>query len=706
MPDPIVSLPGTRVEACRPRRGSLSLWFLSSAVSLSLLGPARLGRGEGPPAAATAVPGAPAAQVAVSPPPPGWSLTPLPSQALVAEGKARRGGQSEARASYIRSRYIKYEHRIPMRDGKRLFTAVYVPADAGPARRYPMLMARTPYSVAPYGASRYKTDLGPFESYEREGFIFVYQDVRGRYQSEGEFQDVRPHPPQKDPRGTSESADTYDTIEWLLRNVANNNGRVGMWGISYPGFYAAAGALEAHPALKAVSPQAPIADWFLGDDMHRHGAFTLELAFNFFSKFGLPRPALTDSEEYEPFDHGTPDAYRYFLELGPLANAAPRFGGKVAFWDEIFAHPSYDSFWQARNLLPHLRNVRPAMLVTGGWYDIEDLYGPLHIYSALRSQSPATRASLIIGPWVHGGWSRTDGSALGDSDFGMKTSELYAARELAFFLHHLKGAPDPELPAATVFETGANRWRTFDSWPPRAAQPRSIYFHPAGRLALTPPPPAGSADFDEYPSDPSRPVPCSVHSDRGCGPSFVAEDQRFAASRPDVLVYATEPLAADLTLAGPLELDLWVSTSQSDADFVVKLIDVNPDRLPGPKPNRATESDRGGQQTLVRGEPFRARFHKGYSDPQPLVPNQPTRIRFQVNDVFHTFQRKHRLMIQVQSSWFPFIDRNPQTFVPNIYKAQPSDYVKATHRLYHTAQQPSALSARILPNSDGSTALP
>lgn len=644
------------------------------------------------------------AETPAPPSPSGWALTPLPPQALVADGRAKRGARSEARTAYIRSHYVKHEMRIPMRDGVQLFTAAYVPSDAGPGRKYPIVMVRTPYSIAPYGLSRYKSELGPFESYEREGFIFVYQDVRGCFMSQGDFVNMRPEktPP---PGQANEATDTYDTIEWLLRKLPDHNGRVGMWGISYPGFYAAAGAIDSHPALKAVSPQAPIADWFLGDDMHRHGAFALEMAFEFFAVFGVPRPIPVDKEDFEPFDHGTGDLYRYFLELGPLGNAPGRFGKRIPFWEEIAAHPNYDEFWQARNLLPNLRGVRAAMLVVGGWYDTEDLYGPLSIYAALRSQNPGAKSSLLIGPWIHGGWSRTDGSALGDADFGMKTSEIFAARELAFFKHHLKGGPDPELPAAYVFETGANRWRSFDSWPPRAALPKKISFQPGGRLriedpARAPQPGAPGPEFDEYVSDPMKPVPCSARPSLGCGRPAFAEDQRFAAARPDVLVYETEPLAEDLSLAGPLEVELFVSTTGSDADFVVKLIDVNPDRLPGWKrPDLVTEPDRGGQQTLVRAEPFRARFRDSYSVPKPFTPNQVTRVRFTVNDVFHTFQRRHRLMIQVQSSWFPFIDRNPQTFVPNIFQAQAGDYVKATHRLYRSAQHPSSVTVRVLPAS-------
>jgi len=623
-----------------------------------------------------------------------WPLTPLPSQAAVADGKAKKGAHSEARTAYIRSHYSKYEYRIPMRDGAKLFTAVYVPNDASPAKRYPFLMLRTPYSVAPYGIDRYASAIGPFETYEREGFIFVFQDVRGTYMSEGEFINMRPLKKDK----TDESTDCYDTITWLLNHVQYNNGRAGLWGISYPGFYAAAGAIDSHPALKAVSPQAPIADWFLGDDMHRHGAFALEMAFDFFAKFGLPRPKLTDDEDWEPLDHGTPDTYRYYLGLGQLSAARSRFSDKVPFWDDIVTHPNYDGFWQARNLLPHLRNIRAAVLTVGGWYDSEDLYGPLHIAAAIKAQSPSAKQTLLIGPWFHGSWSRTDGAALADIDFGWKTSELYAEKELGFFLHHLKGGKNPELPAALVFETGANRWRSFSAWPPQKAQSRALYFQSGNQLSFTPTKSVTDQGFDDYISDPNKPVPCSGDGISGCIRRWAAEDQRFAASRPDVLTYVTEPLENDLTLAGPIDADLWVSTTGSDADFVIKLIDVNPDRMPGPKKrgDDAKGPDRGAQQTLIRGEPMRARFRDSYEHPQPMVPNQVTRVRFTLNDVFHTFARKHRLMVQVQSSWFPFIDRNPQSFVPNIFMAKPSDYIKATHRLHRAPNQASNLVVRVL----------
>ncbi|OJH40921.1 CocE/NonD family hydrolase [Cystobacter ferrugineus] len=623
---------------------------------------------------------------------PAWAQTARPSP----------DGEAPERFEYLRSNYTKFEYRIPMRDGTRLFTSVYVPNDASPARRYPVLLVRTPYSVAPYGVDRYARRLGPTAQYEKEGFIFAFQDVRGQHMSEGTFVNVRPHlATKKGPKDTDESTDTYDTIEWLVKNVPGNNGRVGQWGISYPGYYTAAGAIDSHPALKAISPQAPIADWFW-DDMHRHGAFNLVLAFNFFSGFGLPRPQPTDSEEWKRFEHGTPDAYQFFLELGALGNADARyFKGNVAFWKDFVAHPNYDAFWQSRNLLPHLKNIKAAVLVVGGWFDTEDLYGPLRTYAAIEKQNPGISNSLLMGPWIHGGWMRTDGSSLGDADFGFSTSPLYQELGFAFFKHHLKGGEAPTLSEATIFETGANRWRRFDTWPPKAVREQRLYFQPKGALSFQAPSAPGES-FDEYVSDPARPVPYTQEITTGWAKNYMAEDQRFASRRPDVLVYQTAPLEKDLTLAGPLEADLWVSTTGTDADWVVKLIDVNPGKLPGA--SRRGESpdaiDRGHQQTLVRGEPFRGRFRESYSQPKAFTPGEVTRVRFTINDVLHTFKRGHRVMIQVQSSWFPFIDRNPQTFVPNIFEAKEEDFVRAFHRVHHTARHPSSLEVGVLPALD------
>ena len=606
--------------------------------------------------------------------------------------------RAKQRADYIRKNYTKYEYGVPVRDGKRLFTAVYVPNDAGAAKAYPMLMVRTPYAIRPYGTDKYKTALGPTEAYEKEGFIFVFQDVRGAHMSEGEFVNMRPHlDVKKTPQDIDESSDTYDTVDWLVKHIAFNNGKAGQWGISYPGFYTSAGVIDTHPALKAVSPQAPIADWFRGDDMHRNGAFNLQLAFAFFGGFGKPRPEPTDYSKEQPFEYGTPDAYQFYLNLGALSNVNPKyFHNGIAFWNEVAQHPNYDSFWQSRNLLPHLKNIKAAVMTVGGWYDTEDLYGPLQTYRAIKQQNPDVNATLVMGPWTHGGWVRTDGAKVGDASFGFSTSETYQPMELAFFKHHLKGGDKPRVSGgAWVFETGANRWRTFDAWPPKQAKPATLFLRKDGKLSFEAPKEADKS-YDEYPSDPAKPVPYTTEISQRWSNQYIAADQRFAARRPDVLVYQTDVLKRDVTLAGALEADLFVSTTGTDADFVVKLIDVNPDDMHVEK----GEPDLGGQQTLVRGEPFRARFRDGFDNPKPFVPNQPTQVKFAINDVMHTFQRGHRIMVQVQSSWFPFVDRNPQTFVPNIYQAKDSDFARATHRVFHDSLQPSALKVSVLPALD------
>jgi putative CocE/NonD family hydrolase len=585
-----------------------------------------------------------------------------------------------------------------MRDGIRLFTSVYVPNDALLGKTYPILMQRTPYSVAPYGADQYKTALGGTFDYEKEGFIFVFQDVRGKNMSEGEFVNMRPSAPAG---GTDESTDTWDTVDWMVKHIPGNNGRVGQWGVSYPGFYTAVGAINSHPALKAVSPQAPISNWFLGDDMHRNGAFNLQLAFAFFSGFGLPRPQPTTAPR-PPFDFGTPDGYQYLLDLGPLSNASKKFPGPVAFWDDVVAHPNYDGFWQVRNTLPRLKGIKAAVLTVGGWFDTEDLYGALHTYQAIEKQNPGIQNTLVMGPWTHGAWVRSPGRSVGDMDFGFDTALTYQPVELAFFKYWLKGGDAPKLPEAWVFETGANRWRGFSEWPPRAAQPRQLYLRENGGLRFDDAPTSTQAAFAEFISDPAKPVPYTTEISTHWSKDYIAADQRYVANRPDVLVFESEPLQQDLTVAGPLDVSLWVSTTGTDADWVVKLIDVYPDKMPGytDADARAGKPNRGGQQTLIRGEPFRGRFRNGFEHPEAFVPNEPTHVAYTLNDILHTFKRGHRIMVQVHSTWFPFIDRNPQTIVPNIYQAKAEDFIKATHRVYFDAAHPSEIKLGVIPALD------
>jgi hypothetical protein len=590
-------------------------------------------------------------------------------------------------SSEVKAGYAKAEHMIPMRDGVKLFTAVYSPKDT--SQKYPILLNRTPYSCAPYGPDAYKDSIGPSPLFQKEGYIVVYQDVRGAFMSEGAYVNMRPQNDNKRGADIDESSDTYDTIEWLVKNVPNNNGRVGMWGISYPGFYAAVGMIDSHPALKAASPQAPIADWFIGDDFHHNGALFLPHAFNFFAGFGRPRPKPTMS--FGPrFEHGTPDGYKFFLEMGPLPSADKKyFHGNIAFWNEMMEHPNYDAWWQARNTRPHLRNIKPAVMTVGGWFDAEDLFGALNTYKSVEKQSPGAYNILVMGPWFHGGWARGDGEGLGDVRFGSKTSVFYRENiELVFFNHYLRDKGESKLPEAYVFETGSNKWRAYEQWPPANTQARSLYLGSNGKLSFTQPTDSANG-FDEYVSDPAKPVPYINNIANGMTREYMVDDQRFASRRADVLVYQTDVLNDDLTVAGPITASLFVSTSGTDSDFVVKLIDVYPDSAPDNQPN-STGMKMGGYEMLVRGEPMRARFRNSYEKPEAMTANKVEKVEFVLPDVNHSFLKGHRIMIQIQSSWFPLVDRNPQKFV-DIYKASDADFQKATERVYHSSRYASQL---------------
>ena len=662
---------------------------------------------------------------------------------------------------------------IPMRDGVRLFTAVYVPKDD--AQSYPFLLNRTPYSCAPYGVDKYPDNLRTPASYVKSGYIFVFQDVRGRWMSEGEFVNMRPINPNKGPKDTDESSDTFDTIDWLVKNVKGHNGKAGQWGISYPGFYTVCGMIDAHPALKASSPQAPVTDWFIGDDWHHNGALFLPHVFNFMPRFGKPRPEPTTKYPYLPFEHGMADGYKFFLELGPIKNAdAKFFKGEIGFWKEVFAHPNYDDWWKARNVRQHIKNINPAVLTVGGWFDAENLFGALETFKNAESHNWPKRNHLVMGPWVHGGWNRQDGDKLGDVTFNAKTGEFYRDKiEFPFFEFHLKGKGENKHPKAWVFETGTNRWRRFDTWPPPEAKPRvnplvlatvteaqgneltvSVGLdaglakgvmltvnrdtndrEPLGSLRITAVFPKhaqglftpvrdgrprvgdtvraaagtgfylgeqstlttdtkGAGTFDEFISDPAKPVPFISKTVINMAKEYMTADQRFAAARPDVLVYQTPPLTEDTTLAGPIEVELFVSTTGTDADWVVNVIDVYPDDFPDPDPN-PTEVKMGGYQQLVRGEPFRGKFRNSFEKPEPFEPGKLSKIQFTMPDVLHTFRPGHRIMVQVQSTWFPLVDRNPQTFC-DIYTADESAFKKQTHRVYRAADHPSRISVRVI----------
>jgi putative CocE/NonD family hydrolase len=604
-----------------------------------------------------------------------------------------RAQDANQRAEYIRSHFTKFEYRIPMRDGVKLFTAVYIPNDD--SKQYPLLMTRTPYGIHPYGADLYRGSLGPSQDFEKEGFIFVLQDVRGRYLSEGEFVTMRPHnPSKKSNRDIDESTDTYDTVEWLVSHIKNHNSRVGLWGVSYPGFFSSTGMIDTHPALKAVSPQAPVANFF-GDDVFHNGAFMMAHIFRFygfFKKRGEPSP-----ERVKPFEYKTPDGYKFFLEAGTLKSLdQTHFKGEHPYWNEMKEHPCYDDFWKVRNILPHLNNIKAAVMVVGGWYDAEDLFGPLNTYWEVERRNPGISNVLVMGPWVHGGWVGSGGESIGDAEFGFKTSEYYQKEILLpFFKHHLK---DPEgtfsMAEATVFETGANRWRKFDSWPPKGVDRTRFFLQSGGKLSFSPPEEKGP-DNDSYISDPSKPVPFTELTATGMAPSYMTEDQRFAARRPDVLVYETETLKDDVTLAGAITIRLFASTTGTDSDFMVKLIDVFPDDDLESNGTSGTYP-KGAQQLLIRGDAMRGRYRESFEKPKPFTPNKIEEMTFPLQDVFHTFKRNHRIMIHVQSTWFPLIDRNPQTFVPNIFLAEEKDFVTVTNRIYRSKEYPSSIEVGVL----------
>jgi len=630
----------------------------------------------------------------IPPPRPGVIAAVALSLLLAVAAWPQDRGQSDLakkQLEYTKANYVKHEYQIPMRDGVKLFTIVYAPKDT--SQTYPFLIDRTPYSIGPYGPDNYRAVIGPSEIIEREGFIVVYQDVRGRYMSEGEFDDI---PPRKTrfsgPTDTDETTDTYDTVDWLVKNVPGNNGRAGIWGVSYDGFFAAFAMINAHPALVAASPQAPIGDIADGDDAFHNGCFFLGANFNFY-RFFAPRrggPGASDRSPGQPPMRFTrvPDAYDFFLRMGPLANTEKLyFKGENPFWTYNLDHPDYDAFWQSRSLVPHMKDITPAALFVGGWFDAEDLAGPQKLFRALEKNGPRAPNTLVLGPWRHGGWSRGEGETLGNLKFGSKTAEFYREKiEFPFFLEHLKGKGDglkgPDgtaAPKAWVFETGANEWRRFDAWPPKEAREASLYLLPGGRLAFEPAA-GGAGAFDEYVSDPRRPVPVIGHTGDGMPGDYMAEDQRFAARRPDVLVYETEPLERDVTVAGPVSPLLRVSTSGTDSDFVVKLIDVYPNDFPDPAPNPGRVR-MGGYQQLVRGEPFRGKFRKSLAKPEPFKPGRSETIDFAMPGVCHTFLKGHRIMVHIQSSWFPLVDRNPQTFV-DIPRAKESDFKKAVERVY------------------------
>lgn len=613
------------------------------------------------------------------------SLSWLIHPTSIARGQSTESVQWE---SVIRLHYDKSEHMIPMRDGVSLYTAVFTPKDK--TKTYPILMKRTPYSCAPYGKDAYPSTLGPSELFIRAGYIFVQQDVRGRFLSEGVFEQVTPHRTEKaSPKDIDESTDTYDTIDWLLSHLEGHNGRVGMYGISYPGFYCSAGMIDAHPALRAVSPQAPVGDWYFDDFLH-NGAFFLAHAYRWLMNNAQERSGPTT---LKPTGAALPslDGYQLFLEAGTIQEINRRYlKGQVPFWNQMMEHPDRDAFWQKRAILPHLKNVAPAVMLVTGWYDAEDLYGSFKTYQAVEEMNPNVNNLLVVGPWIHGGWASTDGEKLGEVSFGSKTASFYRSEiELPFFERNLKDAPLPDLPEATLFETGSNRWRTFDAWPPKNSVEKSWYLEDKQLLSSTSPQQKDVRTGDSYVSDPSKPVPFTEKITPRMTVEYMVEDQRFAARRPDVLCYQTPVLEKDFVVTGSIEVELWVTTTGTDGDFVVKLIDVFPDgTVAASLPN---------YQMMVRSEVMRGRYRNSFEHPEPFVPNEPALVRFELQDVLHRFQKGHRMMVQIQSTWFPLVDRNPQKFVPNIYLADASDFRKETFTILRSSQYPSQIKMRVLP---------
>ena len=613
-------------------------------------------------------------------------------------------------ADYVKDKYTKREVMIPMRDGVKLFTSIYEPKNK--SQKYPIMFDRTPYSVTPYGKDKdgkdlYKNSLGPSELFTREGYIFVYQDVRGRWASEGVFMDVRPETARPGTNDIDESTDTYDTIDWLIKNVPNNNGRVGMWGISYPGFYTSAGAINSHPALKAASPQAPVSDWFQGDDMHHNGALFLAQNYAFFKGFGQPRPGgnpVTDPSYMKRWTgRDTQDGYDYFLQTGGLKEVAAGYqnglGMRIKFWDEMMQHPNYDQYWKDRNVLPKLKNIKAAMMTVGGWYDNEDLYGALKTYQHIERQNPGIYNVLVVGPWFHGGWSRAEGDFLGTAYFKQKTSEYYRANiELPFFNYFLKDKGNVDsIKEVNVFDTGANEWKYFENYEPTNGTDTALYLTANGGLTFSTDALKGRGGFDQYVSDPMKPVPYTQKITLNYPRDFMTEDQRFASTRPDVLVYQTAPLTEDITVAGDLKPSIVVSSSGTDSDFIVKLIDVFPDDYKYPAGVKPPENSAfsvfqpGGYQMLLRGEPMPARFRNGFEKPLPLLANQPAKLNFTMPGITHTFKKGHRIMVQIQSTWFPLVARNPQKFMPNYKLATEADFQKATQKIYYGGRNASAI---------------
>lgn len=617
------------------------------------------------------------------------SLVPL---FLWAQGKSGEKAQPDSVELRLRQIYDKREVMIPMRDGVRLFTAIYEPKDR--SRKHPILMMRTPYSCEPYG-DKFNRDLRSASNlYVKNNYILVYQDVRGRYKSEGEFVQVRPlNPEAKTGKGIDEATDTYDTIDWLLQNTYNN-GNVGTWGISYDGFYATMTASSRHPALKAVSPQGPVTDWFRGDDRHHNGAFTFLQTTNF-----LPALEGRHQEKGIMREIVKNDVYTDFLALGTFKDADALVNDTTpTLWNMIKTHPNFDEFWQTRDARRSCYDLQPAILVVGGLFDSEDCYGAWNLYKAIREQSPATNLYLAFGPWWHGGWKRADFQGFGNMYFGGSPSDFYLREiEYPFFRRYLEEEGEGPAHRVSVFHTGKNEWEFGDAWPLRSVREVPIYLHEGGRISGEEP--SETASFTEYISDMSRPVPYTANPTRYRTKEYMIDDQRFATARPDVITFVSDTLTDSLTLAGPIEVELQVAIGSTDADFMVKLIDVFPENYTYPEEARKYVADprypMSGYQLMVRGELFRGRYREGFDSPKAFTPDSITPVKYTLYDVAHTFLPGHRLMIQVQSSWFPIIDRNPQRFIDTYHCSVEDFEMRMPVKVYHQKDAASRIVVRV-----------
>ncbi len=581
--------------------------------------------------------------------------------------------------------FRRQEVQIPMRDGVKLYTDIYIPKKS--RERLPFLFTRTPY-----GATNNKglnTQLtGSYKDFVPDGYIFVFQDIRGRYKSEGQFVMFRVPRDKNDPKAIDESTDTNDTISWLIEHIPNNNGRVGVLGISYGGLLTVMAMMDPHPALKAVSEQASPADQFLGDDFHHNGAFRLS--------YGMEYSAMMETGNTNfHFQFDKHDTFEWYLALGALANFNTNYGhGKLPTWNDFTAHPNYDEFWQKQAVPPYLDAPKVPNLNVAGWWDQEDFYGPMKIYETLEKKDTNHLNYVIAGPWNHGGWSRGDGRKLGEIDFDSNTSEYFRQKVQApWFAYWLKDKGTLQQPEALMFQTGSNRWESYDQWPPlNRTTDRPLYFQRDGKASFAKP--EGEEQFDSYVSDPAHPVPyrqrpMSPTYPGGGWPTWLVEDQRFVHMRPDVLSWETGTLQEDMTVAGDIVAHLFAATSGTDSDWIVKLIDVYPEDNP-------KDPKMGGYQLMIADEVFRARFRESFEHPKAVVPNEVTEYAVDLHTNDHAFLKGHKIMVQVQSTWFPVIDRNPQRFVENIWTATEADYKAATQRVYRSGRYPSNVTLPVL----------